>query len=577
MNFFNRCITILALLLIGMLPPLCLLAQDSKGVQLHGSIQTEFLLPEEDDKIGTEPPSSFLLNNTYLDLNLTSRFVDAGARFEYLQYPLPGFESGFKGWGVPHVYAKGKLNGVELTAGDFYEQFGSGFILRTYEERSLGIDNALRGARLKVNAVKGIRLTALGGVQRTYWQWDASSHIYGADAEMDIDQYWSKLEEKNISWTLGGSWVLKDEDKIADNYGKVFVPGTTQYLNMPRYVNAFDARTEFHQQNVTLFAEYAVKSQDPSADNSYTFHRGSAALISASYSQKGFSALVQAKRSEDMAFRSHRGMLGTAGFLGHMPPFSYQHTYALPALYPYATRYCNINSDGTQLVPGEWAFQGEVAYNFKRQTALGGKYGTKIKANISHIRGLDATPCAAYNEYLYGTDGYASSFFGMSEEPFYQDFNLQFEKKLTKNFKFNLMYMNQIYNQTVVEGHGGTIHANIFVAEGKYAFSSSTILRGEMQYLSTRHESGDWMYGLLELSLQPHFMFTVSDMYGRPYLNGIYSQKEHYYQGCITYSQGAHRLMAGYGRTRAGYNCSGGVCRWVPAHKGFQVTYNYTF
>ncbi|MBQ2002887.1 MAG: hypothetical protein II240_06280, partial [Bacteroidaceae bacterium] len=86
-----------------------------------------------------------------------------------------------------------------------------------------------------------------------------------------------------------------------------------------------------------------------------------------------------------------------------------------------------------------------------------------------------------------------------------------------------------------------------------------------------------WMYGLLELSVLPNFMFTLSDMYGKPYVNGTYQDKEHYYMGSVTYSAGAHRLMAGYGRTRAGYNCSGGVCRWVPASKGVQVSYNYTF
>lgn len=61
-----------------------------------------------------------------------------------------------------------------------------------------------------------------------------------------------------------------------------------------------------------------------------------------------------------MAFRSRRtyDQKSTAAFLNHLPAFAYQHTYALASLYPYAT----------QMVPGEWAFQGEVAYNFARRT-----------------------------------------------------------------------------------------------------------------------------------------------------------------------------------------------------------------
>lgn len=562
----------------GILMPLGLYAQnDGKKVQLHGSVQTEFLIPQEDEKIGTEATDNFLLNNTYVDLNLNSKYVDAGARLEFLEYPLPGFESDFKGWGVPHIYVKGKLKGAELTVGDFYEQFGSGFILRTYEERSLGVDNSLRGARVKVNAVKGLRLTALAGVQRTYWSWDMDSRIAGADAELDLHQFIKGMEEHNMSWTLGGSWVLKNEEKEPSKYNNVFVPGTNKYINFPENVNAFDVRTQFHKQNFSILAEYAMKTEDPSADNSYTFHKGSAAMLSASYSQKGFSALFQAKRSEDMAFRSHRGINGAAGFLNNMPAFAYQHTYALPALYPYATQYCDISNTGESLVPGEWAFQGEVAYNFKRKTPLGGKYGTKLKANFSHIRGLDAEVGEKYLGYVLGTNGYKSSFFGMSDETYYQDFNLQLDKKISKNFKLNLMYMNQRYNQSIVEGHGGMINTNTFVAEGKYQFTPKMTLRGEFQYLTTKHESGDWVYGLLELSVLPHFMFTISDMYGKPYVNGQYGKKQHYYLGSVTFTHGAHRAMLGYGRTRAGYNCSGGVCRWVPANVGVQASYNFTF
>lgn len=138
------------------------------AVTVHGSVQSDILFPENDYKIGTEEYSSDVLTNTYIDAGLYSKYVDAGLRVEYMQHPLPGFERDFKGWGVPHMYAKGRFKGFELTAGDFYEQFGSGFILRTYEERSLGVDNAIRGGRLKINAIKGLRFTALGGVQRRF-------------------------------------------------------------------------------------------------------------------------------------------------------------------------------------------------------------------------------------------------------------------------------------------------------------------------------------------------------------------------------------------------------------------------
>lgn len=532
-------------------------------VTLNGSIQSDILLPQEDDAIGTKYDSnSDFLTNTYADLHLRSKYIDAGARVEYMDYPLPGFEKDFQGWGVSHLYMKAKFDqGVELTIGDIYDQFGSGFIFRSYEERSLGIDNALRGLRLNISGVDGLSLKLLGGVQRRYWDWDDDYLVGGADAEVNIDRFSTKMQDKGISWMVGASVVAKHEED------EMLLVNPVQRLNLPEVVTAFDVRTRYQQGNYSFLAEYAMKSQDPSFDNGYIYKRGNALMLSASYSKRGVSALLQAKRSEDMSFRSRRSMNGTSTFLNHMPAFAYQHTYALAALYPYAT----------QMAGGEWAMQGEFGYTFKRNSFLGGKYGTNLKLNISYIRAIDREPVT--DGKVMGTDGYTSSFFKFGDETYYQDINLQLEKKISKAFKLNLMYMNQRYNQGVIEGHGGMINSDIFVGEGKYQFNKKLTLRGEFQYLTTSHVSGDWMYGLLELSVLPYLMFTVSDMYGKPAINGglDYGDKEHYYMASVTFNYNAHRIMAGYGRTRAGYNCSGGVCRYVPASKGVNISYNYSF
>ncbi len=554
---FTRGVAIFGMALISV----GLAAQEK--VTLNGSIQSDILLPQEDESIGTKYDSnSDFLTNTYADLHLRSRWIDAGARVEYMDYPLPGFEKDFQGWGVSHLYLKAKFDqGVDLTIGDIYDQFGSGFIFRSYEERSLGIDNALRGLRLNITGIDGLSLKFLGGVQRRYWDWDDDYLVGGADAEVNIDRFSTKMQDKGINWMVGASFVAKYEED------EMLLVNPVQRLNLPEVVTAFDVRTRYQQGNYSFLAEYAMKSQDPSFDNGYIYKRGNALMLSASYSKRGMSALLQAKRSEDMSFRSRRSMNGTSTFLNHMPAFAYQHTYALAALYPYAT----------QMAGGEWAMQGEFGYTFKRNTFLGGKYGTNLKLNISYIRAIDREPVA--DGKIMGTDGYTSSFFKFGDETYYQDINLQLEKKISKAFKLNLMYMNQRYNQGVIEGHGGMINSDIFVGEAKYQFNKKLTLRGELQYLTTSHESGDWMYGLLELSVLPYLMFTVSDMYGKPAINGglEYGEKEHYYMGSVTFNYNAHRIMAGYGRTRAGYNCSGGVCRYVPASKGVNISYNYSF
>ena len=511
---------------------------------VSGSIQSDMLFPQSDEKIGAVKDGNFN-TNSYADVLMQSRHVDGGVRLEYTEHPLPGFENDFKGMGLSNAWLKFKLGDNNLTVGSFYEQFGSGFILRTYEERSLGIDNSLLGARLVVRPVKGVTLKALCGKQRRYWSWDGGT-VSGADAEVALDEWFGALQRHDMRLTLGGSWVNKyekDEDIFAD---------PTHKYNLPKFVNAWDVRVNLNKGPWGILAEYAQKSQDPSFDNQFSYAKGHVAMLSASYSKRGLSILLQAKRSENMSFRSQRNISGTSAFINHLPAFTLDHTYALAALYPYAT----------QLAKGEWAYQAELGYNFKRKTLLGGRYGMNVKLNYSYVR-------AIHDAWLkWGSDTY------------YQDLNVQVTRRLASGFKLSLMYMNQRYNKTIVEGEGGMIHSNIFVADGMLQLAPKSKLRCELQYLQTKQDQGDWVHGLLELSLAPHWMFTISDMWNCGKSDPEYYTENthyHYYQGLITYNIGSHRIQAGYGRTRAGYNCSGGVCRYVPATKGVTLSYNYNF
>ena len=546
----------LLLFIISISPFLNITAQEQKKVTLSGSIQSDMLVPEEDKETGAEKTEDFL-TNTYADLQLQSEYVDAGARLEYMEHPMPGFEKDFKGWGVPNFWVKGKLGNNELTLGTFYEQFGSGFILRTYEERTLGIDNSLLGGRLLLKPTDGVILKVLSGKQRRYWKWNKAL-VSGADAEISIDQWIPSMRESGTVLTLGASWVNKYEK----NEEKVFVDNT-HYVHFPKFVNSWDVRANFNHGPWNFLAEYAQKTADPSFANGYIFKKGSAAMLSGSYSNKGLSVLVQAKRSENMSSKS-ADVTGNSSAINYLPAFIQDHTYTLAALYAYAT----------QLADGEWAYQTEIGYNFKRNTSLGGKYGMNVKLNYSYVRGIP-------HEFADGIErqtlsgvtyvDYKSPFFKWGKETYYQDLNVQVSRRLSHDFLLNLMYMSQRFNKTVVEGEGGMVHSNIFIADGKYQFSKKTTLRCELQYLTTKQDEKDWVFGLLELSLVPHWMITVSDMWN------CGDSKIHYYQGLVTYNVGSHRIQAGYERTQAGFNCSGGVCRYVPAMKGFFASYNYNF
>lgn len=529
-----------------------------KGISLTGSIQSDMLVPTGEQADGSNED---FRTNTYADVSLSSKMLDFGVRLEYLEHPLPGFETdrGFKGWGVANAYGKFHIKDFELTVGNYYEQFGSGFILRTYEERSLGIDNSLLGGRVVVRPFKGVQLKALAGVQRHYWSYN-DALISGADMELSLNQWFKGLAEKDANLTLGASWVNKHGDDDAQ------IPAdATHILRMPKNVNSFDVRASFNKGGFNILAEYAQKDADPSFKNNYIYRKGYVGMLSTSYSKKGMSILLQAKRSDNFSSVSDRTESGSGSAVNHLPAFTEDHTYALAALYPY-----NTNKNG------EWAYQAQFGYNFKRRTALGGKYGMNVKVNFSHVHAIDmnyksSTALPDLTPGSWGTDGYGSAFWKWGDKTFYQDLNVQVERRIAKGFKLNFMYMNQFYNKTVVEGEGGMIHSNIFVADGLFTINPKTKLRVEAQYLTTGEDEGDWIYGLAELSLAPHWMITASDMYNAG------ETKEHYWQTYLTYNIKSHRIQLGWGRTRAGYNCSGGVCRYIPQTKGFTVSYNYNF
>nr|WP_311435838.1 DUF6029 family protein [Hoylesella timonensis] len=535
-------------LLFGMASTWLCAQEQSDKLRLSGSLQSDILLPEKDKTTGANTADGHFLTNTYLDLKATSRYVEAGARLEYLKHPLPGFENDIKGWGLPHFYVKGRYKNAELTLGSFYEQFGSGFIFRTYEERSLGIDNSLQGVRLSYRPWDGVAVKILTGRQRRYWKHN-DSWLTGGDIEWNVDEWLKGLQRHETYAMIGFSYINKYEKE------NVVMTAPTHRLRLPRYVNAFDVRMRVQHRSLNVLAEMAMKTQDPSNDNGYIYRNGYVAMLSGSYSKRGMSLLLQAKRSTNMTFRSSRGMEGTSSFINHLPAFTVEHTYTLPALYPYATR-----------PDGEWAYQAAGAYTFPKGSMLGGKYGTLVKMNFSHVHSISKSEDGGR-----GTDGYGSPFWGWGASTYYQDIDVQLEKRLGKDTKLNLKYMNQRYNQTVIEGHGGMLNSHIFVADVKQKLARKTTLRVEGQYLFSKEGDKDWAFALAELSLAPHWMFTLSDLYN------LGNTHVHYYQGFVTYSGGAHRLQLGYGRTRAGYNCSGGVCRYIPATKGLTLSYNYNF
>lgn len=537
-----------------------------RKIRATGSIQSEFLIPYNFSGEKTLKDKKDVLNNTYFDFTLNAPYISVGARFQWAKWPLPGYDYGFGGWGVPYIWATGGYKCWQATVGDFYEQFGSGLILRTYQERSLGVDNAIRGGRIKVNPAPGVHMTALGGKQRRYWEWNAS-WLWGADAEWSLNETFKDKFKRNTGLTLGFSYVGKhdrqEQSKVSNTIMPNPEPGYNYYRNFPENIAAFDGRIKVRANDFNFLLEYATKNNDPTSLNYFTYRRGEAILLSGTYSKSGFSALLQAKRSDNMDFRSKRVidseyMLSST--VNHLPAFTLTQTFALAAMYPYATQ-----------ADGEWAFQADLRYLFKKKSLLGGKYGTNVRLSASYISGLEhqkpTGPITSETEF--GENQYPSPFWKIGSL-YYADLNFELNKKLSRKYQMTFFYMFQKYNQTIVEGHGGMVTSNIFIYEGQWKMAKKAQLRFEAQYLQTKQDRGDWIAGLVELSFAPHWMVTLTDTWNS-------THNDNYYSFLVTYNLKANRFTFGYGRVKEGYNCSGGVCRRVPETKGFNLTYNYTF
>jgi hypothetical protein len=562
-------------LLTGLVLSLCLvpfLARSQSFLEnsvVQGNFQIDAQTYHSDDALGISDSS--LLGKTFRmnafgDIRYSLGKFRAGLRYEAYLPPLAGYDQQYEGMGVPYWFAEYGGDQLQITAGHFYEQFGSGLILRSYQQWDLGYDNNFYGIRVKYNPSPGIYLKGLVGTQRYYWEpyKDNNRGIVRAfDAEFVLNDIFKKMQNTKTRFIFGGSFVSKYE-KVGQ---KTLVVDTTIYAyELPINVASYAGRLTITNGGFNFNTEYVYKYNNPSAFNNYIYKYGEALLATLSYSQKGLGVILSAKRIDNTSFKSKMTELGNVLDINFIPPLTKQHVYSLESIYPYATQ-----------LNGETAFSGDIIYTIPKNSKFGGKYGTRLELNYSLVHDINkqqVTPGIPVDST--GTLGYKSEFFSWGPL-FYQDLNFNVEKKVGKSFKMILEYVNLIYNIDVIEGHPGrpNVHANIGVADLTYKFSSSKSLRMEYQMLFTEQDKGDWAMLLLEFNIAPRWFFSVLDQYN--YGNPDQAMQLHYYTGSVAYAQGPSRISLSYGRQREGLLCVGGVCRQVPASNGFALSITTTF
>jgi hypothetical protein len=88
-----------------------------------------------------------------LDMFLNSRFHNPN-------------QDAYTAFGVGRWFVEKDIKNLTLTGGHFYDQFGSGIAFRAYENRFLGIDNAIFGIKAKYNLNENWFVKGFVGVQK---------------------------------------------------------------------------------------------------------------------------------------------------------------------------------------------------------------------------------------------------------------------------------------------------------------------------------------------------------------------------------------------------------------------------
>jgi hypothetical protein len=556
-----------------------------------GNLESTFQYLLEDSVIKASQPLEKGLLNSYMNVFYTQGNFKAGMRFESYLPRIQGYPANFDGTGIGMRYV-GYDNGfIDLTVGSFYEQFGSGLSLRAYEDRALGYDNMLDGLKLVVRPHKGIVIKGIYGYQRYQFVEGRIDHspgiVRGFDGELNLNEAITKenfLKTKNgkqVQITLGGSFVSK------------FQKDDNSTLILPQNVGVYGGRAKLRYGKVYFDAEYMTKGQDPSQDNGYNYNPGHAAVANLGYSQKGLGILLSAKSVDNMSYRSDRTKQLQNVLINYLPSLNKTHTYNLvSSLYPYATQ-----------PVGEIAYQFEMLYTFKKNSKLGGKYGTSINFNYSsayrpmrHTSGINPLDSTGIT--------YTTGLFDMSDSLYWQDFNFNISKKFNKNFNAILSYYNITLNNDVasVTKEVGLIKTNVFVLELGYKINTEQSLRAEFQTLFVNRrdslendvrlidfgnkntmnygdarpvDKGDWATLLIEYTINSQWFIALMDQYN--FGNPEKKYRAHHPYATVGYVREATRVTASFGRQRAGLFCVGGVCRPVPASYGLTLSVTHSF
>lgn len=492
-------------------------------------------------------------SETWLNLNYNNWGYDIGVRFDLFNNSnLRNPNDSYTAQGIGRWYAKKEIHGLEITGGYIYDQIGTGIIFRAYEERALSIDNALYGLRLAYQINPNWRVKAFTGRQKFFF--DAyNANIRGAN----IEGFIKPDSSKNFSLVPGFGITARTLDqgtveKIASNLSTVPLRD-----NEGGQYNTYAASlyNTLNVGNFTWYVEGAYKSKDvmyaplePKTGGGLgrlINRAGNVVYSSFSWSGAGLGISLEAKRTENFNYRVGPFETGVRGALNYLPPLTRQNTYRLTTRYSPATQ--EFGEQGLQL---------DAKYAVSKKLHVG--------VNVSAVQDLNG-------------------------EELYREVYPEITYKYKRKWQLITGVQIQRYNQKVYEGKNSYVNTLIPYAEWLYKFTARRSMRIEAQYLNTKDDIGKWAFGLVEIGLAPHWIFTVSDMYKIKHSettdangNPISTDKTkfdglHYPTAGIVYTYKANRFGLAFVKQVEGINCSGGICRFEPAFYGIRANVNSAF
>lgn len=215
--------------------------KDKKGY-LTGSFETNTIYYKDDSKMKSEAPEDHFGSNNYLKLDYYRGKFAVGVQLEAYEPVLMGYPSELEKAKLTNYYVSWSDKDFTVTAGTFYEQFGSGLLFRSWEDRMLGLNNAVMGARFAYNYKNIVGVKAIWGTPRFGMDF-SETQVRGIDASFSLSGllHWQKT-------------TLSIEGSALNRYEKINID--LEEEGGKPYSNGFSGRVNFERAGFTVKGEY---------------------------------------------------------------------------------------------------------------------------------------------------------------------------------------------------------------------------------------------------------------------------------------------------------------------------------